>query len=61
MREVGSDTYDPTRLWLHAAHNGHNWPLPKRFRIGSGMFTGSGVVQGIVVVVGVVVVVLITG
>ena len=38
VREVGSGRYDPGRFWLHAGRNGHNWPLPKRFRIESSPF-----------------------
>ena len=44
MREVGSGIYDLGPFWLHAGRNDHNWQ-PKRFRIGSGMFTGSTIVR----------------
>ena len=40
MREVGSGIYNPARFWLHAGRNGHDWPYPKRFRVGFGMSTG---------------------
>ena len=40
MQEVGSGIYDAARLWLHAGHNSYNWPKPKCFWTGSGMFTG---------------------
>ena len=46
MREVGSGIYDPGRFWLHAGRNDHNWQ-PKRFRIGSSMFTGTTIVSDI--------------
>ena len=39
-REVGSGMHDLGQFWLHAGCNGCNWPWPKCFRIGSGMFTG---------------------
>ena len=46
MRESGSGKYCPARFWLHSGCNGHNWPYPKRFRIGSGMFSGQCLVFG---------------
>ena len=38
--QIGSGIFDPTQFWLHAGHNGHNWPLPKGFQIRTSMFTG---------------------
>ena len=40
MQEVGSDLYDPAPFWLYAGDNDHNWPQPKHFWTGSGMFIG---------------------
>ena len=44
MWEVGSSIYSLARFWLHAGHDSHNKPSPKRFQIGSGTFTGESVV-----------------